>query len=354
MPNGEKIERRVKESWRVRACAAALCVGAQVFLGGCAVGMPLALTGAWISSLLSLPFAVWMSVRSRHALEKGMGAFARGKYLLLAMVLLACSAFAVVSLIGFAGQTLAQQARNAWIAGVAVLAIVLCALSGGTGAARLGFALRYLLPALLLGLSLVDVPLRVPVGLFPILGAGALETGIAALAMLFGAAPALMLMLPPPEIARAGERAQRCPVPGARFFAGRVMAGAGVGVILLFLTCSLTTYESIAESSEWGARLRMAAGNQPHEGVLQMLLMTAKLFAMLLLAVNMLCAAQQAIRLAFPTLKEGVSLLIPVLLLIAWLGAQILLGDGVMLLAAPAIALPAALLAAFSGRRRHT
>ena len=349
MPNEKQIEQRVRSSWRTRACAAGLCVGAQIYLSGCAVGMPLALGSAWLSSLPALAFALWICRRSCLGLAQQRKT--RTLYTLLAVTLLLCGAFALVSLAIFAAGTLVEQASRAWTQLLALLACLLCALSGSTGAARLGFAMRYALPVLVLGLSLANVPFQIPVGLFPILGAGAMQTGLASLAMLFGAAPALMLMLQPPEIADAGERAQQCPIPPVRFFAVRVLLGAAAGIALLFLTCSSATYESIAESSEWSARLRMAAGNQPHEGIGQMLLITAKLFAMLLLAVNMICAGQQALVLAFPSLARA-SLWPALLLPGAALAAEVLLGDTPILLAAPAIAVPAALSAVLAGRRQ--
>ena len=350
MPNEKQIEQRVLGSWRTRACAAGLCVGVQVYLSGCAVGMPLALNSAWLAALPALALSAWLCAKSRHVLACGqeIGKMSR---ILLALTLLLSGTFALVSLSGFAAGTLAERASHAWTQLLALLACLLCVLSGVTGAARLSFAVRYALAVLVLGLSLANVPFQIPVGLFPILGAGAAQTGLAALAMLFGAAPALMLMLPPPEIAKAGEAAARCPVPRAGFFVLRVLAGAAAGMFLLFLTCSAATYESIAESGEWSARLRMAAGNQAHEGVWQMLLVTAKLLAMLLLAVNMVCAGQQALAcLSAARAARWAALLLPA----AGLAADVLLGEAAILFAAPAIALPAVLSAVLAGRRRRT
>lgn len=354
MPNEKQIEQRVRSTWRVRACAAGLCVGAQIYLGGCSVGMPVALGSAWLGSLPAASFSAWLCLRSRRALmlaKEGRSA-SRAMYALLALTLLSCAAFALAALSAFAGGTLTGQASHAWTPLMALFSCALCALSGGTGAARLSFAARNVLAVLVLGLSLANVPVRIPVGLFPVLGAGAEETGLAALAMLFGAAPALMLMLPPPEFAKVGEAAERCPLPPAGFFVWRVLSGAAAGALLLFLTCACTTYESIAESSEWSARLRMAAGNQAHEGVLQMLLITAKLFALQLLAVNMICAGEQALALACPSLGRA-SLPAALLLPAAGLASCVLLGDAPVLFAAPAIAVPAALSALLAGRRRR-
>lgn len=357
MPNEKNRmrEQRIRASWRARACTAGLCVGAQIFLAGCGVGMPLSLSSAWLAALPALVFAAWLVVRCRRRLDAPArrGRFACAWHVLLALALLGCSAFAALSLVSFAQATLVEQSSAAWTEIMTLLAVALCALGGGMGASRLCFALRYALPALTLTLSLAAVPMRVPVGLFPILGAGARQLAIAALCVLFGAAPTLMLMLPPPELARLGEDTQPPAVPKTGFFLGRVLLGALTGAALLFLASACTTYESIAESAQWGARLSMAIGNQSHEGVMQMLLVLAKLMAMLLLSVNMLCAAEQALLGAFPRLARGrAGLLLLLALLGGCLAVMVFFGDAPLLAAAPVIAVPAALLAAFSGRRR--
>ena len=170
--------------------------------------------------------------------------------------------------------------------------------------------------------------------------------------MLFGAAPVLMLMLPPQELSNIPESDRH--MPGVSFFLMRMLLGAFAGILLLFLTSACTTYESIAESSEWGARLRMAAGNQPHEGIPQMLLMLCKLTAMLLLAVNMLCAARQTLELCIPRLAgKWLSLFLCAALLAVVLSIQSFAGDTPILLAAPMIAAGAALAAALPGRRQR-
>ena len=351
MPNmhDDVQERRVRAAFHTRACAAGLCVGAQLFLAGCAVGMPLALSSAWLAALPALPLAAWLTLRSRLAL---LHPKARAGYGVLCAAMLACAAFALLSITGFAGQTLCEQSSALWIETAALIGVLLCAVPGAAGAARLCYALRYALPALALGLSMIHLPMRVPVGLFPLLGAGPRALGLAALSMLFGAAPALMLSLLPQEL--AGLDRAKIAVPDARFFLVRVLAGALAGVILLFLTSACTTYESIEQSSEWSARLRMAAGNQPHEGIAQMALILSKLMAMLLLAANMLCAAQQALGLALPRLSGRLwGLLFCGAALAAVLLARIFLGDAPMLAAAPTITLAAVLAAAWSGREQR-
>lgn len=345
--NNTTRQRRMRALWRTRACAAGLCVGTQLFLSGCAVGMPLALSSAWLAAIPVFPFAAWLTARSRRALTQTAGKAIRLGYAFLFAALLGCAGFALLSMTAFAAQTLAQQAQALWLEATALAAAALCACCGSTGATRLSFALRYCLPLLVLGLSVAALPMRVPAGLFPILGAGAKPLALAALAMLFGAAPALMLMLPP-QMTKDEPPAN---IPSARFFLVRVLCGALGGALLLFLTSACTTYESIAQSMTWGARLRMAAGNQPHEGVLQMFLTLFKLMAMLLLAANMLCAARHALGLAFPRLKSGpAGTMLCTALLAALLLMRSLFGDAPALLAAPAIAAAAALAALLLGR----
>ncbi|MBR5302489.1 MAG: hypothetical protein IKU38_06620 [Clostridia bacterium] len=327
-------------------------MGTQIFLAGCAVGMPLALSSAWLASLAVVPLAGWFVRRSRCALHHAAhaGTISRAGYILLFAALLGSAVFALASLSVFAAQTLAQEAQAWWTGSMALLAAALCAPPGKPGAARLCFALRWILPALVLALSVSALPLRVPVGLFPLLGAGAVPLGAAAIAMLFGAAPALMLALRPVELTIY--EPEEIAIPDTRFFLMRVLPGAAAGMLLLFLTSACTTYESIAESGEWGARLRMAAGNQPHEGIVQMLLILAKLMAMLLLCANMLSSAQQALSLAFPRLHSALAIwAICTALLATCLLGTIVLGDMPLLFGAPLIAMPAILAALLLGRR---
>lgn len=350
------LEQRVRSSYRARACAAGLCVGAQIFLAGCAIGMPLSLGGAWLASLPAVLLAVWITGRCRNMLvSSGQNASKSRLYnLLLCAALLLSGAFAAASMVCFAGQTLIEQTRGIWTSALTAAAAALCALSGSTGAARLCFALRYALPAVLLGLSLSDMPMRIPAGLFPILGAGAPQLGMASLGMLFAAAPALMLALPPPEITLAGDAAQACALPDKRFFVQRVLCGALIGAVLLLLSCGAAPYESIEDSTQWGARLSITAGASAHEGVLQMLLTLFKLLAMLLLAANMLCAVEQALVLAFPSLSRNRSGLVLLLLVLFFcLAALIILGERPLLLLAPGIAVPAVLAAWIAGRRNR-
>lgn len=355
MPNSRKqsaeFERRVLSSFRVRACAAGFCTGAQIYLAGCAVGMPLSLSSAWLAALAALALCAWITTRCQRALEylRENGTPSQSACVLLAAALLLSGAFSLSSMVCYAGETLVEQTRGIWTAAMAWIAAALCALPGSTGAARVCFAMRYVFPLLMPGLGAAAVPWRVPVGLFPLLGAGAMELGAAAVCMLFAAAPVLMLALPPPQLA-----GQDYEIPGKAFFLRRVIPGALAGVLLLFLSSACTTYESILESTQWGARLNMAAGNPAREGIAQMLLTVTKLLAMLLLASNMLCAAEQALTLAFSALTKGrMSLAILLFLLFLSLSALVALGEKPLLIAAPGIVIPAALAAWMLGRRKR-
>lgn len=345
------VEHRVREGWRSRACAAGMSVGTQVFLFGTGAAMPIALNSAWIAALAVLPVsAVVTAVCCKMSSKKR--AFSRSGCILLALTLLANAVFAISALVGFAEQTLLEQTPLLWSTVVTVIAVFLCALSGGDGVSRLSFALRFALPALIAVLIGASVPMKVPIGLFPVLGQGASALCMAALCMLGAASPALMLLLPPPDIDRAGEMAQTCPMPEAGFFVRRVLVGAGVGVLILLAACVCTTYESIAGSAVWGARLRIVASDQPHEGIPQTLLVVLQMTAITLLAVHMLSSAAQALSCVLRWAGKmhaglaalSVLLLVMLALLTAW-------GFELALLTAPLLIVPTLTLPLICRRR---
>ena len=338
-----RLETRVRACWRVQGCAAGLCVGAQIFLLGAGIAMPIALGGAWIASLAALPMAALTTALCRRALvlPRRGGHLTIALDLLLSLTLLANAALALTALVDLAGQTLLVQARALWIAAVTLAAAALAALTGG--ARRLCFALRGALLVLLPGLTLLCVPMKLPSGLFPILGAGTLPLGVAALCMLSAASPLLMLLLPPPELERAGEAARRCPVPGTGFFLVRVLPGAAMGVLLLFAASVLSTYEALMESGEWGMRLRIVT--QARGGLLPMLLILCEMTAMALLSICMLSAAEQALLRALPCARRGrAGLWAQLAVLAALLALPIVFGDAPVLFAAPLLVLPTAAL----------
>ena len=340
-----RLESRVRACWRVRACAAGLCVGAQIFLLGAGAAMPLALGAAWIASLSALPMAALTAAVCRRALvlPSRAGKLTGALHLLLALTLLANAAFALCALVSLSGQTLLVQSRALWNTAAALAAVTLCALTGG--GPRLCFALRLMLPALLLGLTALCMPLELPAGLFPILGAGGLPLGVAAVCMPAAASPLLMLLLPPPELARAGEAAQRCPVPKTGFFLARVLTGAAAGVLLLLAASVCTTYEAISDSSEWGARLRIVFSGQMHGSIPETLITLCQVIAIALLAICMLTSAEQALLRALPRARKGrTGLAALVLILFLCLAALNVVGPAPALFAAPLLLLPTAVL----------
>lgn len=348
---------RVHAAWRTRACAAAMAVSAQVFLFGSGIAMPLCLNSAWLSSLAALPAAALITVCCRSerfhryadsASLKGEGDHpkdgGRSFHLLLALTLTANAVFALAALLSLAEQTLIPQTRAIWSGAATLVFILLCALSGGKGVSRLCFALRFALPAAIALLTAVSVPMEIPVGLFPILGAGPLPLGVSCACMLSAASPALMLLLPPPELAQIEGAEDGSLVPGAGFFLRRVLLGAGFGAGLLFVLSVCGTYESIAAQQTWGERLRILCSGQPHEGIPQALLTVCQLSAIALLAVNMLCAGEQALVRAFPRLSRlRAGLLLLTALAALCLFALIAFGTGKALFAAPGLILPTAL-----------
>lgn len=335
----DKLHARVRACWRTHACAAGICTGAQVFLLGAGCAAPAALNGAWLAALTALPVCAAAVLLCRRNTP-----LSPGRCALLGGTLLGGAVFALSSLVVFAEQTLLPQSRTLFSAALALCAAALCALSGGTGVCRLLFALRIVLPVGLAALALLSVPLRMPAGLFPLLGTGGAGLGAAALCMPAAALPALTLLLPPQELSRAGEAAVNCPPPDPRFFLWRVLAGAAVGAALTGASCIFAPYESMAQSTEWGARLRIAALYQPHEGLAQTLLTVLELISMALLCVRLLSAAEQALILARPRLaRHHTGLLVCVLICAASLLALIVYGFSHALRLAPLLGIPAAL-----------
>jgi len=334
--------RRALESWRSRACAAGLCVGTQIFLFGTGVAMPISLNGAWIAALLSLPVSALWTAACRAKSIDDQRLSSRAALLLLALTLLLHAVFAAAALVNFAEQTLLEQARILWIALATVIAVFLCAFSGGDGVSWLCFALRQALPILVFALILASVPMKVPSGLFPLLGSGTAELGVSALCMLGASSPALMLLLPPPEIAQMDKDGPSIPKTG--FFVRRVLTGAAAGALILLCACVCTTYEAISESVEWGARLRIVASDQPHEGLPQTLLIALQMTAAILLCANMLSAAEQALVRAMRRRgRSRAALSVLSLLMLALLLLLIACGFDIALFAAPLLSVPALL-----------
>lgn len=340
MPKDRTVtEYRMLESWRARACTAGLCVGAQLFLFGTGVAMPVSLNGAWIAALISIPFSALLTAACRRKTIVYDSIASRIALILLALTLLANAVFAAAALVNFAEQTLLEQSRVLWSVSVTVIAICLCAASGGNGVSWLCFSIRWTLPVLIIVLILASMPMKVPSGLFPLLGKGKTELIVCALCMLPASSPALMLLLPSPETAQTDDEAIAVPKTG--FFVRRVAVGAAAGVLILLFACVCTTYEAISESVEWGARLRIVASDQPHEGIPQTLLTLLQMTAVILLSAGMLTSAEQALSCLFR--QKGrfrITLLTLSLLMLALLLLLIACGFNIALFAAPILLVP--------------
>ena len=343
------LERRVLACWRTRASMAGLCAGVLVFLLGAGAAVPLSLNAAWLASLAALPACVLAAWAARRRMGVRM---MRPRALLLALVLELGAVFLLASLVCLAGQSLILQAQPVRILLAAFAGAALCALSGGAGLARLCFGLRYALPLCAGALCAVSLGLPRAAGPWPLLGGGAPRLLVSCLCMGTSALPALLLLLPPPELEAAGEDALRCPMPGWRFFALRMALGAACGAILLFAVCVCSGYESLAAQHTWGDRLRILSSAQPREGTAQTLLTCLQVMAIALAAGCLLSGAEQALDAASERLKRGrLGLLLagaPVLLLLL---AMSVYGYDAALYAAPLLGLPAAALLMGKGKR---
>ncbi|MDO5297915.1 MAG: hypothetical protein Q4F18_00700 [Clostridia bacterium] len=360
MPN-TVLETRVRAAYRAQACAAAISVGAMVFSMGAGIAITICLNAAYISALSVLPVTALTALACRRSLRRQAersgqqraesGGLSRALCVLLALTLVACAIFCLAALVNLAEQSLLRQARMTWIAALSLLAAGLCALSGGTGISRLGFMLRWILPVGLLVLCAQGLTLESHAGLFPLLGRGTSQLGLSALAMLGGAAPVLMLMLPPPALREAGEEAQRCPVPGPGFFMGRVLAGAVVGIVLLVVLALCNSYESLRTLQNWGERMFILCCNEPREGIFQSLLTLLQITAMMIGAVSMICAAEQALVRAWPGLgAHRMGLALCLVLCGAAFYALIRFGFIIALSCAPFLLIPLAVCLLGSGR----
>lgn len=159
-------------------------------------------------------------------------------------------------------------------------------------------------------------------------------------------APALILFLPPEELTKSC--APPAAVPNAGFFVGRVLAGGLVGVLMLLALSLCEPYELLSEQSIWGMRMMILSSSRPREGIIQTLLVIAQLFALLIGAVSLLCAAAQSLKTAFPRLRLSLPLCALVLLASLLLSAE--WGTEWGLYASPFLLIPLAIFLLFSGR----
>lgn len=336
--------RRTLASWRMRACCAGLCAGAQVYLMGAGVIAPVCGNSAWLASLAAVPSCALAAALCRR--WRARRRMTRTGAALLAAALFCLSVFACASLAAIAGQALLPRTQGARVAVISAAFVLGCA-ACGAGLARLCFLVRAALPAVMILCAVLAAPDRTLSGIFPLLGRGALPLGVSALMMAASCVPVLLLLLPPPEI-EAHEEA----MPQARFFACRAAAGAGAGCALLFLFCAGGTPQAISGAAEWGERLVMLSGSGAHQGLSDTALLIAMTSAAALYAACMLAAGQEALAAARPG-AGCAGLAVQGVLLIAVLLAFSVHGPDAAMAAAPLSALPAAGALIFGHRKKE-
>lgn len=319
--------------WRMRACSAGLCAGAQVYLMGAGVIAPICGNSAWLASLAAVPSCALAAALCRKRIADRR--LTRAGAALLAAACFCLAVFACSSLTVLAGHSLLPRAQSVRVA-VTSAAFVLGCAACGVGLTRLCFLLRAALPAVMIPCAVIAAPDRSLSGVFPLLGRGALPLGISALVMAAACAPVLLLLLPPLEL---GGRADE--LPQARYFARRAAAGAGVGCALLFLFCAGGTPQAISGAEEWGERLAMISGSGAHQGLSDTALLIAMTVSAALYAACMLAAAQEALSAALPRAGDA-GLIAQGAVLLAVLLALSAQGFDAALAAAPLSALPAA------------
>ena len=340
MPNTKPesvVRARIRAACRVRACAAAVCTGATVLALGTGVGMALCLNAAALASLAALPACALLVPLARRMLVRRRPA--RWACALLAPLLALLAVFALAALVSLAKQTLLPHAALSYIARTSFLLAALCAAAGGPGVSRLLFALRLVLLLGLLALCALSLRGEPASGLFPLLGPGAGQTGLAALCMLAGAAPALLLALPPSEVAGIDEDVRIAATPGAGFFLWRVLVGAAMGTVLLLALTLGGTYERIAAETSWGQRMQL-----PRTSGAQTVLLLLITSGLLLTAAQTMLAGAQALRVALPCAGRG-ALPLVLALCAGLLTALVYAGLDWALRIAPLLSVPAALVA---------
>ena len=345
MPNTKPeavVLARIRAAYRVRACAAAACTGAMVFALGTGAGMALCQNAAALASLAALPACALLTLAAHRALTARRTA--RLRHVLLALLLPLAAVGALAALVALAKQSLLPHATVSYIARTSFLLAALCCVSGGAGVSRLLFALRLVLALGLPALAALSLRGEPASGLFPLLGPGAGQTGFAALCMLAGASPALLIALPPPELAQAEETLRLRATPGAGFFLWRMLLGAAVGALLLAALTLGGTYERIAQETAWGQRMLPAHAGGSRAGVWQTALLLLLCAGLTLAAAQLMTAGAQALRVALPFAGRGA--LAAVLALCAGLlTALVYAGLDWALRIAPLLSVPAALVA---------
>ena len=343
-------EERIRAAYRARACTAGIACGAQIFSVGAGLLIPVCLNAAYLAALPALiPCAIVAFCAQRHLASgrpAGRQPIGKALLILLSLMLLFCCASLLCAAVVFTQQTLLPQAHLTTCLMLTLGAAFLCALPTGTGVSRVAFALRFLLPGALILFSALSLSSDSPSGLFPLLGSGVKPLTLGMLCGLSSCAPALILFLPPEELTKS--YAPPAAVPDAAFFIGRVLLGGLVGVLMLLALSLCGTYELLSEQSVWGARMMILSSSRPREGIIQTLLVIAQLFALLIGAVSLLCAAAQSLKAAFPRMR--LSLPLCALALLASLLLSAAFGTEWLLHASPFLLIPLGIFMLLSGR----
>ena len=345
------VAARIRAAYRVRACAAAVCTGAAIFALGTGAGMAICLNAAWLAAAAALPACALLTLLAHRALTSSRPARLRNALLAALMLLLAV--FALAALVSLAKQTMLPHATISYIARTSFLMAALCCAFGGAGVSRLMFALRFVLVLGLAALCALSLRGESASGLFPLLGPGAQQVALAALCMLAGAAPVLLLALPPAELAEIDEATRLGATPGPGFFLWRVLLGGAIGVLLLAALSLGGPYERIAQETSWGQRMLLARASGPRAGGTQTALLILQAAALLLCAAQTMLAGAQALSAALPRLQPF-ALPVALALCAGLLTALVYTGLETTLRAAPLLSLPAAAAGALCLGRRES
>ncbi len=341
--------RRIRAAFSARACAAGLCVGAQVFILSTGAAMAISLNAAWIAALSSLPAAGAAAALCRRRLVRSLSEKpSRAQRLVLCAVLLICCITGLVALLSLAEQTFLSQARTTFILAATLLLLLLCAPGRTEGAARAAYVLRFLPPLMFAALVLRMVRYGSAGGLFPLLGTGTGPLALSLALMVSCAAPVLMLLLPPREIEDIAQE----DVPRAGFFILRAVLGAAVGCALLLVMIMSTTVETLASYAAWGERLRLIPASGGRGGLLFSFLTLCQLALLLLHAANMLLSSEDALSQAIPALsRRRLSLIVLLALCALALLAMTVYGFDAALAAGALCGIPALAALLMRGKR---
>jgi len=304
--------------------------------------MPLCLNAAWIAGLCALPasaltaFCCRRILAGRMACRTEANGLMRAAYVLLALAFVLNAAFAAVSLISLAEQSLLPQTRMLHSMMMTLAAALFCVLSA-QGIWNLGFALRFALPVCLLALCVFSLPRGEATGLFPLMGPGAGTLFPGGACMLAAGFPALLLLQPWDAQTDTSDKTVQAYLPSAGFLIRRVLAGAAVGEALLLLLAHGGTHLS-AGSDIWGRRLLLAGAGRRQAGVAGTVLTMLETAAILLLCAYMLQGAERLLCSAFKGMDTcRMGLIAGVAVFSSLLGVLLFAGSRLALAAVPVL-----------------